>query len=102
MRTRAGRTKFWQRCTGPLPILLGVLAIGGLLLGAQPASAVNSGPTTTGTNVCLQPLFSGSAPVTNANRVGCTANDIRISGVAKDSQGNPRSEERRVGKECRC
>jgi hypothetical protein len=33
------RTKFWHLLTGLLPILLGVWAVGGVLLGAQPASA---------------------------------------------------------------
>jgi hypothetical protein len=93
-------TKLRYLLTGLLPIVLAVLAFGGFLFGAQQASALTgpcgtagnppcAGPTTTGANVCLQPLFSGAAEVTNANRVGCTANDVRISGVAEDAQGNP-------------
>jgi len=51
------RTKFWL-----LPILLGVLAVGGLLLAAQPASAAGT---------CLADL-AGS-------RLGCTAEDVAIA-----------------------
>jgi hypothetical protein len=68
----------WIRL-GICSLFLGAVALGGLLFGAQAVYALDSGPTTTGNNVCLQPLYSGSAPVTNANRVGCTANDIKIA-----------------------
>jgi hypothetical protein len=53
---------------------------------AQPAIAQDNGPTQTG-EICMQKVFG--APVTNANQLNCTANDIRISGVAEDDQGNP-------------
>jgi uncharacterized repeat protein (TIGR01451 family) len=69
-------TKFWHLLQGLLPILLGVLAVGGVLLGAQPASAQDNGPTVTG-EICMQKVFG--APVTNSNRLNCTANDVRIS-----------------------
>jgi hypothetical protein len=73
-----------------VPILLGVLVVGGLLMGPQPASAVLTGacgtagnpacagPTTTG-DVCMQQIFSGGATPTSAQRLNCTANDVRIS-----------------------
>jgi hypothetical protein len=40
----------------------------------------------------MQRIFLGdnTSTVTNANRLNCTANDIRISGVARDAQGNAR------------
>src|SRR4029453_10579735 len=59
---------------GLLPILL-VVAVGGLLLGAQAVSADN-GPTIDPAP-CMQAVFG--TPVTNANRLNCTANDIRLS-----------------------
>ena len=71
----------------PLPLLpaLGVAAI--LLLGAPPSVALDNGPTQTG-QICMQKVFG--TPVKNSNRLNCTANDIRISGVAEDAQGNPK------------
>jgi hypothetical protein len=69
-------TKFSYRLAGLLSILLSVWAVGGLLLGVQSASAVDSGPTTTG-DVCMQKLFG--FPVTNSNRLNCTAEDIKIA-----------------------
>jgi hypothetical protein len=57
-----------------------------IFLGAHPAIAQNSGPTQTG-DICMQKVFG--TPVTNSNKLNCTANDIRISGVAKDAQGHP-------------
>ncbi len=55
--------KFWHFCTVSLPLLLGVLTVGGLLLGAQPASAAP----------CLQDAFG--------KNVQCTANDVSIAEV---------------------
>jgi hypothetical protein len=69
-------TKFWRLRQGLLPILLGVLAVGGLLFETQQASAADSGPTVTG-DICMQKVFG--TPVTNSNRLNCTANDIRLS-----------------------
>jgi hypothetical protein len=69
----AYRTKFWHL----LPIVLAVLAVGGLLVGAQPAGA----GTVTG-NVCMQTLFTAGG---NSQTLGCTANDVRIA-----SAGNVR------------
>jgi hypothetical protein len=66
----------WARL-GICSLFLGALALGGLLLGAQPASAVDSGPTVEG-NICMQKVFGGST-VTSSNQLNCTANDIRIS-----------------------
>jgi hypothetical protein len=64
--------KFWHRLTRLLPILLGVLAAGGLLLGAQPISA----GTITG-DVCMQTLFG--------TRLNCTANDVSIAAATSVS-----------------
>ena len=55
-------------------------------LGSHPAIAIDNGPTQTG-EICMQKLFG--TPVANSNRLNCTANDIRISGVAEDAEGNP-------------
>lgn len=55
-------------------------------LGAPPATAQDNGPTQTG-EICMQKVFG--TPVTNSKRLNCTANDIRISGVATDAEGNP-------------
>jgi hypothetical protein len=67
------RRKFLHLCTGLLPILLGVLAVGGLLLESQPASAAN----------CIQDKF-GKA-------LQCTANDIQVAFAdnIRDVNGNP-------------
>jgi hypothetical protein len=62
---------------GICSLFLGALVLGGLLLGAQPASAVDSGPTTEGL-VCMQRVFGGPT-VTNSNRLNCTASDIKIA-----------------------
>ncbi len=79
MKAGACRTKLSHLPTRLLPILLGVLAVSGLLLMAQPASAV-SGQTTPDT-VCMQTVFSGhtAEPVPNSDKLNCTANDIRLS-----------------------
>jgi hypothetical protein len=69
--------------------LLAATATAALFLGAQPATAQEiSGPTLTG-DVCLQQIFGGGDTVTGANRLNCTANDVRISGVARDDLGRP-------------
>jgi hypothetical protein len=79
-RALKGNAKF-----GNLQKKLGfVLASGmvtaGLLVSAQPASAVDSGPTIS-PSACMQRIFIGdnTNPVTNANKLNCTANDIRIA-----------------------
>lgn len=52
------------------------LLLGGILLtGAQTASADN-GPSQSG-QICMQKVFG--TPVTSANKLNCTANDIRLS-----------------------
>lgn len=56
--------------------------VAGLVLVASPAFAADIGPTVTG-DVCLQQIFG--TPVSNANRVNCTANDIRLSEVVSVS-----------------
>lgn len=66
----------WARL-GICSLFLGALVLGGLFLGTHPASAVDSGPTVTG-DVCMQQIFGGSK-VTNANRLNCTASDIKIA-----------------------
>jgi hypothetical protein len=72
-------TKFCHLPQGLLPILLGFLAVGGLLLGAQPASAVDNGPTIS-PSACMQRIFIGpTGNLTNSNKLNCTANDIRLS-----------------------
>ena len=58
----------WGTCMG-----VTALAAGGLL---SAASAADNGPTQTGP-ICMQKVFG--TPVTNANKVNCTANDIRLS-----------------------
>src|SRR5262245_44341011 len=80
MTTRSCRTKFCRLSTGLLPILLGVWAVGGLLLGAQPASAVDSGQTVEG-QICMQRVFIGNnlGTVTSANQLNCTAQDVKIA-----------------------
>jgi hypothetical protein len=71
--------KFWHFRTAWLPILVGVLAVGGLLVGAQAASAVDNGPTIS-PSACMQRIAIGpTGNVTNADKLNCTANDIRIS-----------------------
>jgi hypothetical protein len=67
--------------------LLAATATAAMCLGAQPATAQDSGPTESD-DVCMQQVFGGDT-VTNANRLNCTANDVRISGVAEDEEGNP-------------
>src|SRR2546426_12442043 len=69
MRTYANRMRFWRLWTGLLPILLGVSAVGGLLLWAQPASATNN---------CIQDVWQAHG---NSQNLTCTANDVRIADV---------------------
>jgi hypothetical protein len=63
----AHRTKFWHL----LPIVLGVLAVGGLLVGAQPAAALSA-------NVCMQTNYTNHG---NTQKLQCTANDVRVAEV---------------------
>jgi hypothetical protein len=65
----AHRTKFRHLRTGLLPILFGVLSAGGLLLGAQPAAAVDN---------CIQDVWKAHG---NTQNLTCTANDVRIAGA---------------------
>jgi len=65
-----------NRFTGILSLLIGVMMVAGLLAGAQPASAVDSGPTQSG-EICMQKVFG--TPVSNSNKLNCTANDIKLS-----------------------
>jgi len=67
MKTRSCRTKFCRLSTGLLPILLGVLAVGGLLLAAQPASAIDN---------CIQDVWKAHG---NNQNLQCTANDVTLS-----------------------
>jgi hypothetical protein len=68
--------RFWNLLQELLPILFCVLAVGGLLLGAQPASA----------QTCIQDKFGKS--------LQCTANDVRIAYAdnIRDTSGNPLSQ----------
>jgi hypothetical protein len=68
MTTRSCRTKFRRLSTGLLPILLGVLTVGGLFLGAQPASAVE--------NTCIQDVWKAHG---NNQNLTCTAKDVNLS-----------------------
>jgi hypothetical protein len=65
----AHRTKFSHSCTGLLPILIGILAVGGLLLSAQPASAVDN---------CIQDVWAAHG---NTQNLTCTANDVSVARV---------------------
>jgi hypothetical protein len=62
----ADQTKFRYLLTGLSPIVLGVLAVGGLLLGAQPASA----------QTCIQDVWQAHG---NKQNLTCTANDVTLS-----------------------
>jgi hypothetical protein len=67
---------------GKFFILLGVLAVGCLLLAGQPASAQTPPPSggTVEDHLCMQRIYMGpTATVTNSNLLNCTANDIRLS-----------------------
>jgi len=69
-------TKFGYLLSGLLPVLLCALALGAGLVITRTASAVDNGPTVTG-EVCMQKVFG--TPLTNSNKLNCTANDIRLS-----------------------
>jgi hypothetical protein len=71
-------TKFWRLLTGLFPSLLGVWAVGGLLLGAQPAFAQS----------CIQNVWQAHG---NTQSLTCTANDVRVAsaGNIRDTLGNP-------------
>ena len=58
--------KFCHLLQGLLPILLGFLAVGGLLLGAQPASAQS----------CIQDVWKAHG---NTQSLTCTANDVQVA-----------------------
>jgi hypothetical protein len=62
MTTRAHRMKFWH-------LLLCILAVGALLVGAQPASALQA-------NVCMQTNYTNHGKTQTLN---CTANDVRVA-----------------------
>jgi hypothetical protein len=53
-----------------------VLMVITLGAGIQTAAAQDNGPTQTG-QICMQKVFG--APVSNSNKLNCTANDIRLS-----------------------
>ncbi|HEY3172331.1 MAG TPA: hypothetical protein VGK86_07110, partial [Thermoanaerobaculia bacterium] len=63
------RTRSW------FPVLLSLLVLGAFLSVPQAASADIDGPTIS--DGCMQTAFG--TPVTNANRLNCTANDIKLS-----------------------
>src|SRR4029453_2089560 len=63
----ADGTKFRYLLTGFLTVLLGVLAVGGLLLGAQPASAQGT---------CIQDVWKAHG---HSQNLTCTAQDVTLS-----------------------
>jgi hypothetical protein len=65
--TRSCRTKFCRLSTRLLPTLLAVLAVGGLLFGAQPASAQGT---------CIQDVWKAHG---NNQNLTCTAKDVTLS-----------------------
>src|SRR5262245_66150044 len=67
-----------------LTILSAIAGSSAAMFLGGPATAQVSGPTQTG-QICMQKAFG--APVSRSNMLNCTANDIRISGVAPDGQG---------------
>src|SRR5262249_14850630 len=67
MKTRSCRTKFCRLSTRLLPILLAVMAVGGLLFGPQPASAQGT---------CIQDDWKAHG---NNQHLPCTANDVTLS-----------------------
>jgi hypothetical protein len=72
MKTRSCRTKYCRLSTRLLPTLLAVLAVGGLLFEAQPASAQAPPPN------CIQDVWKAHG---NSQNLTCTANDVRIAEV---------------------
>ncbi|HEY3204671.1 MAG TPA: hypothetical protein VGL03_13560 [Thermoanaerobaculia bacterium] len=65
----AYRTRSW------FPVLLGLLVLGAFLA-VPPAASADDGITIDPAS-CMQKVFG--TPVTNANRLNCTANDIKLS-----------------------
>jgi len=80
MKRRTHPRKSCRSLRGWFLILLSVLALAGSLVGPQTVFAADTGPTVEG-SICMQRVFMGppNATVTNANKLNCTANDIRIS-----------------------
>jgi hypothetical protein len=76
LKTKNKSTPLWLKCLG-----VGTAA-GALAMGIQPAAADN-GPSVSG-EICMQKTFG--TPVTNANKLNCTANDIRLSKAISVSQ----------------
>ena len=72
----ANRMNGWHR---GLPGLLGVLAVGGLLCEAQPASATNN---------CMQDTWKLGG---HSQSLGCTANDVKVAYAdnIRGLNGNP-------------
>ena len=71
-----------MNCSNVQKLLVIILAIVATALASTPAFAQLSGPTATG-QICMQKVFG--TPVVQANQVGCTAGDIRISRVVSVS-----------------
>ena len=72
MRTKPiGRTRSVLACAR-----VTALTAATMLSGATWTFAADNGPTQVG-NICMQKIFG--TPVTNSNKVNCTANDIRLS-----------------------
>jgi hypothetical protein len=61
------------------PVLLSLLVLGAFAAIPQAALATDDGPTFSGEGYCMQAQFG--TPVSNSNKVNCTANDIRLSNV---------------------
>jgi hypothetical protein len=70
MKRDACRPTFSHLPTRLLPILLGVLAVGGLLLVAQPAAAQDN---------CIQDVWQAHG---NNQNLTCTANDVTLSSAS--------------------
>jgi uncharacterized repeat protein (TIGR01451 family) len=68
MKTKKGIKRLW--------VLVGVLMVGGITIMVAPVSAVTDTYTQEG-DICMQKVFG--TPVTGANKLNCTANDIKIS-----------------------
>lgn len=75
----------WRPTCRALIGLPALAAVGQLLFAAPVFAADSSGPTMSG-EICMQKIFG--MPVTNANRLNCTANDIRLSRVVSVSPAN--------------
>jgi uncharacterized repeat protein (TIGR01451 family) len=74
MVTKTGRTfrSFSSRSRATATLF----TVGAVACALSPAHAIDNGPSVSG-EICMQKVFG--APVTNSNRVNCTANDIRLS-----------------------